>query len=140
MTQVIITATGPGSWTIPAGVTSLQVEAIGGGNSGASGSNNGGGGAGAYAGDTGASAITVTPGATLYYNVGTAGATTAAGLSWVNAATNAAPTSSANGVSADYGRAAAGAIAGAGGLTANSIGATLNAGGNGGNRGGSGSD
>ncbi len=68
------TFTSTGSWTAPAGVTSVTVEAWGAGGSSASGSSGGagrgGGGGGAYSSAT----ITVTPGNQYTVTVGTGGA------------------------------------------------------------------
>lgn len=71
---------GTGTFTVPAGVTSITVETWGGGGRGASISSNGdneggGGGGGAYASST----ITVTPGATYNYFVGAGSTGTGAG-------------------------------------------------------------
>ena len=68
---------GSGNWTVPSGVTSVQIEvwgAGGGGGSGGAGSGaNGasGGGGGAYCKKN---ALTVTPGQTISYVVGAGGA------------------------------------------------------------------
>lgn len=71
-TTQTITTTGAGSFTVPAGVTSIYVECWGGGGAGGSRTNSGrsgGGAGGAYA----ASTLTVTPGATISYSVGNGG-------------------------------------------------------------------
>lgn len=68
----VFTATGTRTWTAPAGVTSITVEAWGaGGGGGDPGGNNGGGGggAGAYA----RAVVTVVPGMTYSYTVGAGG-------------------------------------------------------------------
>ena len=54
------------SWTVPAGVTHIQVEAWGGGGRGGSTATRGGGGGGAFA----SSVLTVAPGDTYYIRVG----------------------------------------------------------------------
>lgn len=64
----IVTTTGTGSWTIPAGVTSIQVELWGGGGGGAS--NFQGGGSGAYVVET---SQAVTAGNYIYYEIATGG-------------------------------------------------------------------
>ena len=103
MTVVVFTTTGSQTWTVPAGVTSIQVEAIGGGAGSTGGISSGGGGGGAYAE---AASVTVTPGATYYIHVGVANTTTTLGsansLSWGNT-TNVKPTSSTTGALADCG-------------------------------------
>jgi hypothetical protein len=124
---VVFTATGAGSWTVPPGVLSIQAEAIGcsatsGGGSGSSGGNGGG----AYAITN---ALAVTPGQTVYYYVGNNGDILP---TWLNISTNAAPTSSVNGVSADYGRVAGSGTPGPGGLASSCIGNTKFSGGTGG--------
>lgn len=78
-----ITATGASTFTVPAGCTSLQIEAFGGG---AAGSGQLGGSGGGYSGDTASNHITVTPGQTIFYSVGAAGA-----VSWVNPNANSQP-------------------------------------------------
>jgi hypothetical protein len=107
----LVTAPGAGSIVVPSGVTSLTVEAWGGGCGGnsASAPNGCSGAGGGYA----KSSITVTPGQTVFYNVGDGGigATpptqngTAGGDSWVNKSTNSAPGASSNGCLATGGAA-----------------------------------
>jgi hypothetical protein len=80
--QTTITYTTSGSWTCPQGVTSVQVEAIGGGAGGRSSANTnghvtGGGGGGAY---SKRNSITVNPGTTYSFTVGAGGASDTAGL------------------------------------------------------------
>ncbi|WP_339703600.1 PKD-like domain-containing protein [Algoriphagus aquimarinus] len=111
-----LTTTGAGSFTVPAGVTSITVEVWGGGGRGGSknGSNGAaaGGGGGAYS----RSVLTVTPGQTIDYSVGFGAQTTLVGEdSWfLNATTvmakggNSAPDNSSVGalggaVAAGYG-------------------------------------
>ena len=113
------------TFTVPSGVTSLTVEAIGSGGDISSPFGNGGaGGGGAYA----KSVITVTPGQTIYYSV-LGNANTDA---WLNKSANSAPTSASNGVLAQAGQTATGATGGAGGSAGSSIGQTTYAGGAGG--------
>jgi len=79
--------TSSGSWTVPAGVTSVTLEAIGKGADGGSGHAAGGGG-GSYAKSTG---VAVSPGMTIYFDPDYyAGA-------WANTS-NTTPASSATGV------------------------------------------
>ena len=94
-----VTTTGSGTFTPPAGVTSIQVEAWGAGGRGGTRSNNGrggGGGGGAYS----RGLINVTPELTYNYTVGAGGNADGgvADSSWFNAAGNTAPTSNATGV------------------------------------------
>ncbi len=68
-----VTLTGSGTWTVPAGVTSITIECWGGGGGGGSRSSSGsagGGGGGAYAK---VNTYGVTPGAGLPYSVGAGG-------------------------------------------------------------------
>lgn len=62
--------TGTCTWTVPAGVTSVEYLVVGGGGGGAS----GGGGAGGFLTNVGSAAMTVTPGAHLNVTVGAGGA------------------------------------------------------------------
>lgn len=143
-TYVLLTA-GSGTWTVPGGVTAIDVFAIGaGGGGGAGDSNYGGvggrgGGGGAYAEVL---SLSVTPGQTVYYNV-PAGATGSAGGgvgnvfavapssdTWLNKSTNAAPSSTTNGVLAKSARSGAGDL---GGLASASVGTTKYNGGDGAN-------
>ena len=82
-----ITTTGPNSFTVPAGVTSITVEVWGGGGRGGSRTSNGaagGGGGGAYS----RSVITVTPGQIINYYVGFRSLTSAPGEdSWFSSNT-----------------------------------------------------
>jgi len=118
-TQVIITTTGGGSWIVPANVTSLQIEGIGGGANGGVSSAGGaaGGGAGAYAKST----ISVTPGQTLYYQVAATAQDT-----WANIAANSAPGVNTNGIVAK------GASGSSGGASGSCVAQAANSGGNGG--------
>ena len=85
--QVTQTFATSGTWTCPAGVTSIKVECWGGGGAGAtmiSSGSGGGGGGGAYSSST----IAVTPGNTYTYTVGAgSGSSTAGGDSWFQSAT-----------------------------------------------------
>jgi len=135
----IITATGTGNATTPAGCGHVLVFARGPGASGATntgGNGPGGGGGGAYAST---SALVVTPSSTVIYwnnygggasvtNTTTAG-NDGLGASWVNVGSNTAPVSSSTGALADYGRHGGTTTAGVAGSTANSIGGTLHNGG-----------
>lgn len=76
----IVTATGSGSWTVPTGVTSVQVQLWGGGGGGNANSFFSAGGAAAYVNQTG---LSVTGGGTISYNIASGGA---GGLSTSNAA------------------------------------------------------
>lgn len=65
---------GSGNFTVPANVTELVVEAIGGGGGGGSGGGSAGrGGGGGSSGEYGVVRMSVTPGASLAYSVGTGG-------------------------------------------------------------------
>lgn len=120
----------PGSYTftVPTGVTSIDVALWGGGGSGASvnGSGGGGGGGGAYAKST----LSVTPGATHTIVVGAGGA-----LAVSNANGNAGTDSTfgTTTVVADAGAGASTTTGGAGGTTGGSTGDVEFAGGTGGN-------
>lgn len=70
-TQVVISTAGTSSWTVPAGVTSIQIEVIGGGQSGWIATTNNGGAGGDYSKKN---ALAVTPGDALNYQVGAGGA------------------------------------------------------------------
>lgn len=74
-TVTTITAAGAGSWTAPAGVTSIKVECIGGGGGGATMTSNGGGGGGGGGAYAERMAVAVTPGVIYNYTVGAAGQT-----------------------------------------------------------------
>ena len=69
-TQIELTAVGGGTWTVPAGVTSIDVILVAGGGGGG-GNRGGGGGGGGVVQVTGHS---VAPGASLSYSVGAGGA------------------------------------------------------------------
>lgn len=103
-------------FVVPAGVTTVVLEAIGSG--GSNGSSVEGSGGGAYA----KSIISVTPGQYIYYSVGNA----ANYFIWANKSANSAPSSSSDGVLARTGGVTAG------GSAASSIGQITYSGGNGG--------
>ena len=84
------TSVGSGTWTVPAGVTSVEVLVVAGGGSGGntsgnSGANAGGGGGG---GVIYVSNFPVTPGASISYTVGGGGATQTSGGTWGNNGSN----------------------------------------------------
>ena len=116
------TFTTSGSFTVPAGVTSITIQCWGAGGGGSTitsnGARGGGGGGGAYA----SSVYTVTPGNTYNLTVGTGGAANSSGgntffnTSWVIAEGGHGGTSNST-------------IAGAGGTVASSLGTTRYAGG-----------
>lgn len=152
---ITITYTSNGTFTVPAGVTQITVEAWGGGGGGGTRSNNGrggGGGGGAYA----RSILNVTPGYTYSLNVGTGGGPSAPGEAStfggevVAAGGSGAPSNSDNGAAGGTVGASTGQIRYQGGNGANSDGGFLGFGaytgggggaagpdGNGGNSGGS---
>ena len=101
-----ITASGAGSYVVPAGCGHVTPLAWGGGSAGSgwSGTSNGGNGGG-FATN---SAYVVTPGNTIYYSVaaavtGTTGEGSAGNNSWFNISTNAQPSAIANGIYATGG-------------------------------------
>lgn len=107
---------GPYTWTVPAGITSINVASFGGGGGGGSSGNstvNGGSGGGGAAYANGAH--TVTPSTLLHYRVGFAGtggpnnsntAPTNGGPTWLNATgVNAPPATNVQGTLADFGKA-----------------------------------
>lgn len=124
------------SWVLPGdfNATGATITVIGGGaggGRGTSGANTsrGGGGGGAY-GQSATSALTnsstvMVPGATMYYSIGAGGTGATAngtngsngGITWFNHTTNAAPTATTGGVSANGGTASTGTASGAGGTT-----------------------
>lgn len=69
--QSLITTPGTGTWTVPANVTKIQIEVVGGGANGTTNSTGGGpgGGSGGYA----KKIILVSPGQTFSYQVGAGG-------------------------------------------------------------------
>lgn len=141
---VVLTATGLGTTTVPAGAVSATFEVIGGGagaGNGSSGNFPSGGGGGGYS--SSGAGISVTPGAVYAFNVGTGGAASATnsalpgttgGDSWI-ATNNTATTISSSGVVAGAKGGVSGTpgnpcTTGAGGASASGIGATKFSGGN----------
>jgi hypothetical protein len=112
MAELILATPGAGTWTVPAGVTSIQVECWGGGGSGGYRFTNGAASGGGSAGWAKTNAIAVTPGQTVYFHVGAGGAARSganlAGLdgedTWLNVSANAAPASVDIGCLAQNGR------------------------------------
>jgi hypothetical protein len=100
-TQTFIT-TGQTTWTVPSGITSIQVECYGAGGGGSitGGVKSSGGGGGGYAK---VYTLSVTPGQIVYVNVGAGGAAAAGGNSWVNKVSNAQPTVTTSGCCATGG-------------------------------------
>lgn len=103
ITTVQYTTSGADTFVVPAGITNIRLRAWGGGDK----QTLWGGGGGAFAG-TNASGITVTPGQTVYLNVGHG----VGGNSWVNISSNAIPVSTAEGIYAPGGNGSSGATAG----------------------------
>lgn len=126
-TVIFITATGAGSFDVPAdfNTENNEIHAIGCGGDGSDNSNNSGasGGGGAWAR---VDNLNLTPGGTANYNLPAGGAEVTTWLS----NTGVAPTDPSEGVLADFGRNAVGISEGAGGLAANCIGDAANNGGN----------
>lgn len=123
------------TWQAPPGVTSLTVEAWGGGGSGShggKGTDGGGGGGGAYA----SSILTVIPGTTYNINVGAGGVTNCAGNTRVTGKDGGSSSFESEVIAAGGG--GGGAVAatvytgGTGGSAATSKGTTINPGGDGG--------
>ena len=109
-TMNVLTSGTSATWTIPAGVTKVRVTVVGGGGSGG-GSNGGGGGAGG----TAIKILTsLTPGNTLLYTVGGAGAT-----SQVASGTQSITTVSATGGSTGQGGGGSTVNGGNGGIGSN---------------------
>ena len=124
-----------GTWTCPAGVTTITVEAWGAGGAGGGNASNrdggGGGGGGAYSKST---TISVTPGVTYTVNVGTGGTGTAVdgtagGDSWFNSTSVLLAKGGAGGIS---GTLVSGAAGGNGGAAGSGVGTTKFSGGRGG--------
>lgn len=104
---VIITTVGAGTRTVPPNCGHLVPDVwAGGGDGGLGGAQTSGGGGGGYGVYT---SLVVTPGATVYYSVGAAGAN-----SWINISASPQPSSAGQGVFATHGG-AGGASAGTGG-------------------------
>jgi hypothetical protein len=123
----LVTSSGTGNVTTPAGYSHVTVHAIGGGGSGFgsnSGANRAGGGGGTYAMSN--PNIAVTAGVTVvYYSVGAA-----ANDSWVNVGTNSAPTQASAGCVAKKGGNASAGTGGTG-VTTGFVGSVAFAGGTG---------
>lgn len=115
--------TSSGTWTVPANVYSIKIDAWGGGGAGAGQSTSGTGGlAGGAGGSRSTTTISVTPGQTIYYNIGAARTGTSGNAAdgndtWVSKLSNAAPTVSTDGVVAKGGKSAVGTTQGAGSTT-----------------------
>lgn len=127
--------TASGTWTAPAGVTSVDVEVWGGGGAGGGNATNsdggGGGGGGAYSKTV---AIPVVPGNTYTVTVGAGGVGGtgtggAGGDSWFSSAATILAKGGAGGAAPAGG---AGGVAGAGGAAASGVGSIKFSGGNGG--------
>lgn len=151
----VITRAYSGSFVLPVDYDasgSLTVLCIGGGGGGAKRANSSGGGGGGGGGAVAQGSFSgLQPGRTIYYSVGLAGSggQTAGGQnggdgtdSWVNINSNAAPTTTGDGVLAKGGFGALGATGGSPGAAASSLGslgtASGGTGGNGGTSNGSG--
>lgn len=70
-----LTSAGSGTWTAPAGVTSIKIECIGGGGAGATMTSNGGGGGGKGGDYAARLTMAVTPNVQYSYTIGAAGTT-----------------------------------------------------------------
>lgn len=134
--QTTETFTNPGAdtWTVPAGVFQITVEAWGAGGSGAEGAGNvagGGGGGGAYANKIN---IAVTPGAifNLYVGAGGVFGSSNGEDSWFNISSYLKAAGGTNGSKGIHPSAPNG-VGGSGGTSGNSIGDNINSGGNGAN-------
>jgi hypothetical protein len=124
------------SWTVPSNWnnTANKIEVIGGGGGGyggGGGGNGGGGGGGAYSSIVN---LTLTPGSSVAYNVGSGSSGTGRGLAGGDTWFNGAGLSNAS-VSAQGGGVSLNMIGGVGGQASSSIGTTKYSGGNGGNGG-----
>lgn len=124
-----IATTGGSTWVVPAGVTSVRVDCIGagGGTNTVAGTYGGGGGAWSRV-----ATLSVVPGATVYANVGASAIATAGGDTWINTASNAAPSSASQGCMAKGGLNGIFGGGGTGGQASSSIGDSKSSGGNGG--------
>ncbi len=132
-TVVLFTTPGTATWTVPAGVTTVVVECVGGGGSGGEAGaliSGVGGGGGAYA----KSALAVKPGQVLTYTVGAGGGFVQPG--WASAVSTlgqVGPFNATQGVKAEGGKAGGrGNDDGTGGATSNCIGTFTITGANGG--------
>jgi hypothetical protein len=124
---VFISTAGTGTYTIPADYVSLvSVEGIGGGGNGnVTTTGAGGGGGGAYAKSVNITGLVAS--GTAYYQVGAAVTDT-----WFNAASNAVPTLTTQGILAKAGATSTTGGGGGGGSSATSVGTTRFSGGSGG--------
>ena len=119
----VATGASSGTWTVPANVYSIKIDAWGGGGAGAGQSTSGTGGlAGGAGGSRSTTTISVTPGQTIWYSIGAARAGTTGNAAdgndtWVSEVSNAAPTVSTDGVVAKGGKSAVGTTAGTGSTT-----------------------
>ena len=119
----VATGASSGTWTVPANVYSIKIDAWGGGGAGAGRSTTGTGGmAGGAGGSRSTTTISVTPGQTIYYSIGAARAGTTGNAAdgndtWVSEVSNAAPTVSTDGVVSKGGKSAVGTTAGTGSTT-----------------------
>jgi len=88
--SLLVTTTGTGTWSVPAGVTTATMQCWGaGGGGGIVTIRGGGGGGGGFAATAN---ISVTPGGTVYYSVGAGGPhQTSGNESWINATSGAPP-------------------------------------------------
>ena len=136
-----ITSTGSGTFSVPTGVTSMNVMMVAGGGSGGQ-SLGGGAGAGGMLEGT----LTVTPGSSIAYNVGAGGQASARSTyhsGYYGANTTFGPIpgpgATATAIGGGYGTGHAGGTASGGGHPANQGSPTVNVGGTGGSGGGTGS-
>jgi len=122
MTTVLLTTTGAGTWTPPAGVTVIQtMYAMGAAGNGAAGSSLTGGGGGGSGRLMSASNLTVTPGTPVNLQVGIGGGTTGSsgtGATWFNG-------TQVTGSTVGAGGAASGTAAGVGGAGSGNAAGTL---------------
>lgn len=135
MATNVVFVTSTGAYTVPSDFgTLVSVEVIGagaGGKPASSGAGGEGGGGGAYSSSTAVTGITAS--GTVYVSTGTGGASgVAGGDTWVNAASNAAPTLTTQGALAKGGAIGASGTGGLGGASASGVGTTKFSGGNGG--------
>ncbi|WP_044117959.1 T9SS type A sorting domain-containing protein [Alkaliflexus imshenetskii] len=136
------TTPGNGTWTVPAGVTQITVEAWGGGGGGGGSNSNNNGGSGGGGGGYATYTITVTPGQSIPYTVGAGGSGGAANNSFAGNGGNSAILSlTANGGTGGRGNAGAAGVGGEGsGGIDNASGANGVQGGNSGGNGGNGAN
>ena len=135
MATKVVFVTSTGAVTVPSDFgTLVSVEVIGagaGGKPSSGGVGGEGGGGGAYSSSTAVTGITAN--GTIYVSIGIGGASgVAGGDTWVNAASNAAPTLTTQGALAKGGAVGASGTGGLGGASASGVGTTKQSGGNGG--------